>query len=268
MTPTRREFIQSLGIALGSLVLTGCGSTPAPDVIIQCYVQVDPPRTPTPTPSRSHGRQKVRDCWLRLDWLAERAQVGAEEARLAKQELVNQHRAAVDELVAVGELSEDVARYVRVAFVAAADYAIDPQPEQAGVIVEETVIECYVQVDPPYVSPPTPRPPTERQVEEAARETALLYASGSGRRLAQQAELLEEMAATSDIDPETVTVVQAAIQKDMIVLSATDREALVAFLVAASGGTYHFPGVEHLEIDIPPEVAEAARFLVELILEE
>ncbi len=255
MSPTRREFIQSLGVTLASLVLTRCGPTPSPDELALCYVPVDPPPLLTPTVGEEAQRlQRVRDCWLRLDWLAEQSRKGMEEANQAVEELTTEHRAALDELVSSSEMSEDVAHHVQLAFLAAVDHVV---PLYLRVMCYEAVV-----VEPDATPTPTP------QVDQAARQLVTDYAAGSGRRLTQQAELLTEMAGTSGIDPATVERAQSAIQRDMTLLSSTDHQDLIARLVEATRGTYDFPPVEELEMDIPPEVAEAARFLVELLLEE
>ena len=247
MSPTRREFIQSLGITLASLMLTRCGPTPDPEVIIECYIivtdEVEVPR------GKAQRLQRVRDCWSRLDWLAEQAQEGAEEARLAKQELIEEHSAALRELVASVEMSEDVDDYVQLAFEAAVNHVIEPDAVSTGYVPEET-------------------PPPTLQVAEAARRVVTDYASGSGERLAQQADLLSEMAVTSNIDPGTVEHAQSAIERDMMLLHPPDREDLITLLIEAAGGTYDFPPIEEFAQDIPPEAVEAARFLVELLLEE
>jgi hypothetical protein len=200
-------------------------------------------------------KQRVRDCWLRLDWLAERAQTGMEEAKLAQQELTVEHRVALKELMASGEMSADVANYVRLAFLAASEHVVE------GATSEDT--GGYVEAEETQESPqPTP------QVDQVARQMVMDHRSGSGRRLTQQAELLAELAVTSDIDPDTVERAQSAIQRDMTLLSLTGRQDLIARLVEASGGTYDFPPVKEQDLDIPPEAIEAARFLVELLLEE
>jgi hypothetical protein len=197
----------------------------------------------------------VRDCWLRLDWLAERAQAGAEEASLAKQELTAKHRTAVNDLVTSGEMSEGVAACIKRVYAAAVDHVVQSS-------VSERTLNELVDVEEYETPPPTP------QVDEMARRIVMDSASGTGGRLVQQADLLSEMAGTSDIDPETVDLAQSAIQRDMMLLSVADRRYIVTQLVEAAGGTYDFPPIEELEVEIPPEVAEAARFLVELLLEE
>jgi hypothetical protein len=265
MTPTRREFIQSLGMALASLALARCA--PTPEVVVECYiietVQVEKPKA-TPTVGEETQRlQRVRDCWLRLDWPVEQlgAELEIEKGKRAKQELTTEHRAALDELVASGEMSKDVADYVQLAFVSAVNHVFDSS------YYEVTVIECYVEVELPQ-DYPTPTPTPTPQVDHVAHQLVTDYASGSGERLAQQAELLAELAATSDIDPDTVERAQSAIERDMTLQSATGRWYLGTRLAEAAEGTYDFPPVEEVDPDIPPEAAEAARFLVELLLEE
>ncbi len=75
--------------------------------------------------------------------------------------------------------------------------------------------------------------------------------------LIQQAELLRE--AASDLDPAVVEEVQAAIARD------------IAFFEAAAGPEAGYELIEQFEageIEASPEAIEAARFLVELLLEE
>ena len=82
MSFTRREFIKSVGIALASLVMTRCiptgGGGDAP-------------------------REHLRNCWLRFDWLAQQAkEADYERGERARDELLTDHRAALDDLVAAG----------------------------------------------------------------------------------------------------------------------------------------------------------------------
>jgi hypothetical protein len=75
--------------------------------------------------------------------------------------------------------------------------------------------------------------------------------------LIRQAELLRE--AASDLDPAVVEEVQAAIARD------------IAFFEAAASLEAGFELIEQFEageIEASPEAIEAARFLVELLLEE
>jgi hypothetical protein len=96
----------------------------------------------------------------------------------------------------------------------------------------------------------------EEAIAHIQRQQATCYMSESPELtprddLMQQAELLEEMAAEGDIDPEPVAQAQAALERD------------VAWLAQFHAG--EMPG-ELEEIEITPEAAEAARILVALLL--
>jgi hypothetical protein len=96
------------------------------------------------------------------------------------------------------------------------------------------------------------------------------YTPASSGQLAQQAGLLAEMAESGDLDPATVAQAQAAIERDIAFLNLSDAEtqALYDELIEAAGGTYDFPSLDELDLEISPEAAEAARFLVELLSED
>jgi hypothetical protein len=201
MTPTRREFIKSVGIAIASLVMARCIPFGGDD---------DSPR----------GR--LRHCWLRLDWLAQQTREtppeNYEQGEQARDELAAEHRAALDDLVAAGELDAAVADQMQVAFDEAAFHAWR----------SNAPITCYVALP----------------VEHVARDD-----------LIQQVELLRE--AASDLDPAVVEEIQAALARD------------IAFFEAAAGpsaGTKLIEQFEAGEIEADPEAAEAARFLVDLLL--
>jgi hypothetical protein len=95
------------------------------------------------------------------------------------------------------------------------------------------------------------------------------YTPASSGQLAQQASLLAEIAGSGDLDPTTVAQAQAAIERDIAFLNLSDAEtqALYDQLVATAGGTYDFPPLDELDLEVTPEAAEAARLLVELLLE-
>jgi hypothetical protein len=214
MRSTRRDFIKSVGIAIASLVMVRC---------IPFGGEDDAPR----------GR--LRHCWLRLDWLAQQAKGDYERGDQAREELAADHRAALDDLVAAGELGVTVADQVQVAFTEAAHH----------VWRSNAPITCYEAV-------------------------MMDYTPASSGQLAQQASLLPELAKSGDLDPATVAQAQAAIERDIALLNLSDAEtqALYEELIEAAGDTYDFPSLDELDLDIPPEAAEAARFLVELLSEK
>jgi hypothetical protein len=164
MNPTRRDFIKSVGIAVASLVMARC---------IPFGDKDDSPR----------GR--LRNCWLRLDWLAQKTREtppeNYEQGEQARDKLVAEHRAALDDLVAAGELDAVVADQMQVAFDEAAFHAWR----------NNAPITCYEALP----------------IEYGARDD-----------LIQQAELLRE--AASDLDPAVVEEVQAAIARDIALFEA------------------------------------------------
>jgi len=209
---TRRGFIKIVGIGLASLAMARC----------------------IPSGGGS-ARDRLRDCWLRLDWLAQRAKGDYERGDQARDELVADHRAALDDLVAAGELSAAVADELHTGYGAAVSH----------ILFVNAPITCY---EPVLVD----------------------YTPTSSSQLVQQAELLSEMAESSDLDPDTVAQVQAVIERDVAFLNLSDAEtrALYDELIEAAGDSYDFPSFDKLDLEITPQAAEAARFLVELLLEE
>jgi len=214
MTSTRREFIQSMGIAAASLVLLRCSALSSQD-------------------SSPSGR--LRGAWLQLDWLALQSKDDWERGEKARQELAAQHRAALDELVDAGELSSEVADEVQAAFDAAAYH----------IYRSNAPITCY---EPMIVD----------------------YAPVSSDQLTQQAELLTQMAEKGELDPATVSKARAALERDIAFLSLSpeERQALYDQLIQAANQGAVVPAFDQLELEITPQAAEAARFLLELLLKE
>ena len=211
----RRDFIMRLGIALASLLSARC---------------VLPGR------QDSSSRGRLRGCWLRLDALA-KAAADVDDYERGQRELdrlVADHQAALDELVAGGELAQDVSGQVQTAFSAAAYH----------VWRANAPITCYeaVMVD---------------------------YTPASSGQLGQQAAALAEMADAGDLDPQVVARAQAAIERDVafLNLSSTERTALYDEIMGRveSDG---IPTFEQIDLEIAPEAARAAQFLVDLLLEE
>lgn len=214
MSPTRREFMRSLGVAIASLAMARC---------IPSGSQDDSPR------------DRLRACWLRLDRLVEQTQKDYERGSQTKDQLVTEHRTALDDLIADGKLDAAVAAQIQVAFIEATYH----------VWRANAPMTCYEPV-------------------------MLDYTPTGASQLVQQATLLAEMAESGDLDPDTVARARGGIERDIAFLALSDQEtrALYDELIKAAGDTYVFPTFDELEIGIPPEAREAARFLVELLLEE
>ena len=164
MNPTRRDFIKSIGIAMASLVMA------------RCIPFGDKDGSP---------RGRLRNCWLRLDWLAQKTREippeNYEQGEQARDKLVAEHRVALDDLVTAGELDAAVADQMQVAFTEAAFHAWR----------NNAPMTCYEALP----------------IEYGARD-----------HLLQQAELLRE--AASDLDPAVVEEVQAAIARDIALFEA------------------------------------------------
>lgn len=220
MTPTRREFIQTIGISLAGLVLTRCVVPPGLS---------GPTATPVPT-----ARDRVRDCWYRLDDLGRQTLEQNDSEGKWREQLPAEHRAALDALVAAGTLSQPVSDEVQAAFVAAAYH----------IWRSNAPITCYE----PMMGPE--------------------YTPASSEQLARQVQALESLAAAGSLDPQTVAQARAAIERDMAFLNLSDaqRDELYEKLRAAAGSTYNYPSFDQVELAITPEAVEAAEFLVELLL--
>jgi hypothetical protein len=178
--------------------------TPTPEVM--CYEAVALP-DPTPTdqpiqrrevltdvvktgdidPDTVHraqvadARQRVRDCWYQLDDLIQQTTEDFESAERAQESLVDAHRVALDDLVALDELSATAADHAQAAFAEASFHAWR----------DNAPITCYIALPVEY----EPR-----------------------RDLVLQAETLCEVSA--DLDPATVEAAQAALARDMAFFDA------------------------------------------------
>jgi hypothetical protein len=231
----RREFMRAVGVALAGLTGAGCGAA-------ACYVPLPPtPSLPaglaTPTePTVSFagaGWQRLRELWYSLDALSEKAK-DLEAGQRALEELVREHEDALRSLVEARELNANVADEMQVAFSEAAWH----------VWRKGAPITCYL---------PAPYPDYELQ----------------GRSdLQRQAELLEEMAKTSQIDEATVAEARAAIERDLAYLTlAEEKRDAIRKQVMEAGDRASWPKLAEIELEIPPECREAAEILVALLLQ-
>lgn len=91
------------------------------------------------------------------------------------------------------------------------------------------------------------------------------YVPASSNQLLKQAEFLAQ---GGDLDPNTVALAQRAIARDVafLNLSGGEVDALYEKLRKAAGDSYDFPSFGEIELDVSPEAAQAAQFLVELLL--
>lgn len=195
-----------------------------------CYT----PLAPTSTPSAlGPDWDRLRQPWLDLDLLARDA-ANLERGQATLDRLKAEHRAALNALVSAGQIEPVVADEMQIAFEGAAWHVW-----RAG-----APMTCYV----PSLEP-------EFWVQGASN-------------LARQADVLTEMAATANLDPDTVAEAQAAIEQDIAYLSLPQEEqrAIVEEVVAESGTPGQYPSLWDLDLEVPPESSEAARLLVNLLL--
>jgi hypothetical protein len=231
MSTTRRDFMKMFGVTVASLLLTRCrwGEVPVP--IATCYAPLPPP-SPTPgTPSSV--RERLRLCWLRFGELASKASAEGSGEDIFGQQLVAEHRAALDELVADGEISAPVADLVQEAYGAAVYH----------VWRSNAPITCY---EPMIVD----------------------YAPTSAGTLVQQAEALDQIAAQGTVDPDTLASIRAALEHDMAfyTLSDQDVEDLYNRLISESREQGRpIPSFDALQLELTPEAKAAAQFIVDLL---
>ena len=192
-------------------------------------------RCSAPPSQDDSARGKLREAWMQLEWLAQQSTGDWERGDQARQELTAQHRAALDELVGAGELSPEVAEELQAAYDAATYH----------IYRSHAPITCY---EPMIVD----------------------YAPSSSDQLTTQADLLAEMADQADLDPATVSQAQAGIERDIafLSLSSDERNALYDPLIQAASQGEAIPPFDQVDLEITPEAREAARYLVELLLEE
>ncbi|MBN1955871.1 MAG: hypothetical protein JW900_12600 [Anaerolineae bacterium] len=216
MTPTRREFIKSVGLALAGLVLARCVPSPSPQG------------------GDTSARSRLRDCWLRFDWLAAetRKTWDSNDYDGPREQLLQEHQSALEELVNTGELTRAVADELLAGFNAAAYH----------VWRSNVPITCYepVMID---------------------------YQPTSAAQLVRQAEVLEELARGGSIDADTVATAQETITRDIAFLTLSNEQQQALYEEILAGGS-PYPDFSEIPLDIAPEEAEAAQYLVELLLGE
>lgn len=179
------------------------------------------------------NKERIRQCWSSLGDLAEQTLEDFEFAEQLKAELITNHRIALDKLIAAGEISAAGADQVQNAFQEAAYH----------VWRLNAPITCY--------------------------EPAVIdYAPTSRGQLAQQVALLSELAMQGDVNLNTITHAQAAIEKDIAFLGLTDEDeqSLYEKLITDAGEIHNYPPFDELDLEVSLTTIEAARFLVEVLL--
>jgi hypothetical protein len=180
------------------------------------------------------SRERLRSCWLQLEWLAQESK-DYERGVQATEMLATEHRAALNGLVDEGVLSSQVAALIHTSYCAAANHTL----------LANAPITCYEPV-------------------------VVDYTPTSSSQLAYQAQLLSEMAEQGTIDADTMVLAQQTIERDIafLTLPSEDKTALYDELMAAYEDGFGFPSLSELSLTVSPEAAEAAHFLVDLLLQE
>lgn len=221
MSLTRRDFIRLFGLALASLAVSRCSR-------VRLYSN---------TP-----RDRLRKCWTQFDELAKNVQLDVKlkpwnhgENNKMAMNLLTEHRAALDELVASGDLNASAADVLHEGFSAAIYH----------IWRSNVPITCY---EPMMVN----------------------YQPSSAAALVGQSAVLDEMAVSSDLDADTVATLQRAIENDLafVVLTDEEEQALYEKLINAANADTPIPQFNEMHFESGPEVSEAAQFLVELFVDE
>jgi hypothetical protein len=217
MSTSRRDFLKSFAIALASVAVTRCSTSKIPPV---------GEKTP---------QDKVRDCWRRLDGLAEQTREAGlmrdEESELLNQ-LLNDHKFALYELANAGEFDFLVSSEMQRAFEEAATY----------IKVKNSVwVSCYEVSDPSVLD--------DMQAEQNIETVQA--------NLLRQAELLQTY--SGGISAATIAQAEQSIARDLTFLKAKYRVSELEEL---------FHQYTSEDMDINPATLKAAQELVEILLSD
>ena len=229
MDLSRRDFMKLVGISVASLALTRCRTLP-----VTCYAPLPP--SPTTTELLLSSRDRLRRCWLSFGDLA---QATIEESNQSMsdnkfgQQLIADHRQALDDLLSEGGLTPTVADLIQEAFDAAVYH----------IWRSNALMTCY---EPMIVD----------------------YAPVSASVLVQQSEILQELAEKGTIDQVLLSKAQAALEHDMAYYAMTDEElsSLYERLVAEwDRQGQAAPSFEEVDLEITPDARAAAQFIISLL---
>jgi hypothetical protein len=234
MSLSRREFMKLFGISMASLLLVRCKpATPVPQstaTLASCYMPTVILDTPTHLPAHT-PRERLRLGWLRFSELANNALQDGENT--LGQQMIADHRAALDELVTAGEIPAPVADLVQEAYAAAVFH----------IWRSNAPITCYMMAP-------------------------VNYAPAGADTLVRQADALEGVAADGEVDPHTLATIRAVLEHDLAFYALTDEEvdAMYARLQKDSqDGGKSIPAFEELDLELTPEVKAAAQFIIDLL---
>lgn len=171
MTCTRRRFIKSVGVTLASLVVGNALSACASSSSTASHEEQEPT-----------AWERLRQSWLELSALKD-ISLGADwdTTQAALEQHNAAHQAALDELVAAGQISQAVSEQLQLAYTEAAYH------------VQRSMATCYIAL------------PFEYDVRVD---------------LLQQTHALHKLVGELDLDPDVVAQAQAAIARDVAFFEA------------------------------------------------
>jgi hypothetical protein len=232
MSLTRRDFMKLFGVSVASLLLTRCrgNATAMPTPQMTCYEPVAVTEIPV---LPSSARERLRSCWLRFGELGQTTLANEDMENTLGQQMIQDHRTALDELAAGGEISAPVADLVQEAYTAAVYH----------VWRSNIPVTCY-----------TP--------------TVVDYSPVSAGILVKQSEILGQLAGQGMIDPETLARAQLALEHDMAFYALSDEEVLALYdriLKESQEAGQSVPSFEALQLELSPDAREAAQFILDLL---
>jgi len=228
MNISRRDFMKLVGVSVASLALTSC-RIPLP---VSCYTPMPPSPYPT-DPITAKGR--LRRYWLSFGELAQTTIQDSSQGNtdnIFGEQLIAEHRFALDDLVASGELTPSVADLIQEAYDAAVYH----------VWRSNAPMTCY---EPMIVD----------------------YAPVSASVLVKQSEVLNEVGDGSSIKPETLEKARAALEHDMAFYALTDAEVTSLYeriVTEWQSQQQTIPAFENMELEITPDAKAAAQFIISL----
>lgn len=214
MSLTRRDFMKLFGVTVASLLLTRCRG----------FI----PETSTPS-----ARERLRLSWLRFGELARKTRHDGNTDNTLGQQMIADHRTALDELLTAGEISASVADLVQESYEAAIYH----------VWRSNAPITCYAPV-------------------------IVDYAPSSASVLVKQSEILGQIAAQETIDPETLTKAQTALEHDMAFYDLTNAEIQELYdrlIKESQENSQPIPSFEALKLELTPDARAAAQFILDLL---
>jgi hypothetical protein len=180
-------------------------------------------------PTGSSARERLRQYWLQFEELPGYTQ---EDNRNEHGEKLDAgHRAALDKLVASGEISAPVADILHEAYEAAIYH----------IWRKRSPIMCY--------------------------RVAFSYSPESAETLVKQSQVLNQIAGEGMIDPATLAKAQAALEHNMSYYALSEKEetALYEHLNDGIDSGQYPPMFEELTLKRTPEAQSAAKFIVDLL---